>query len=57
MKRKTIEAISELLEEELGPSYWGEITLRVQRGKLVNISKEESIKIDALDTDSGTKFA
>ena len=53
MKRKTIEAISELLEEELGPSYWGEITLRIQRGKVVNIRKQESIKVENLDRESG----
>lgn len=56
MKAQTIKAISELLEE-LGSSFWGTITIRIQRGKLVNVVKEESIKIDDLDRDSGTKFA
>lgn len=56
MKTQTIKAISELLEK-LGPSFWGTITIRVQKGKLVNVVKEESIKIDDIDTDSGTKFA
>ena len=52
MKIQTIKAISELLEE-IGPSFWGAITIRIQKGKLVNVVKEESIKIDALDRDSG----
>ena len=56
MKTQSIEAISELLEE-LGPSFWGTITIRVQKGKLVNVVKEESIKLETRDTDSGTKFA
>ena len=56
MKTQTIEAISELLEK-LGPSFWGAITIRIQEGKLVNVVKEESLKIDAPDGESGTKFA
>ena len=56
MKTKTMKIISELLEE-VDPYFWGSITLRIQKGEVVNIRKEESIKVDALDTDSGTKFA
>ena len=56
MKRRTLKIISELLEE-VDHSFWGAITLRFQKGEVVNIKKEESIKIDALDRDSGTKFA
>ena len=40
-----------LLLEELDTSFWGSITLRIQRGELVNIVKEQSIKIDALAQD------
>ena len=46
MEKQTIKAISQLLKKELGPSYWGAITLRVQKGELVNIIKEQSIKIE-----------
>lgn len=56
MKTKTMKIISELLKE-VDPYFWGSITLRIQKGKVVNIKKEESIKVDDLDTDSGTKFA
>ena len=56
MKAKTIKAISELLQE-LDTSFWGAITIRIQEGKLVNVVKEESLKIDAPDGESGTKFA
>ena len=44
MKTQTIEAISELLKKELGPSYWGEITLRIQQGEVINILKAQTIK-------------
>ena len=57
MKKQTIKAISQLLKEELDSSYWGAITLRVQKGEVVNIVKEQSIKLETRDTDSGTKFA
>ena len=56
MKRKTMKIISELLEK-VDPSFWGSITLRIQKGEVVNIKKEESIKVETLDTGSGTKFA
>ena len=50
MKTRTIKEISQLLEE-LDTSFWGSITLRIQRGELVNVVKEQSIKIDALKQD------
>ena len=50
MKTRTIKEISQLLEE-LDTSFWGSITLRIQKGELVNIVKEQSIKIDALKHD------
>ena len=50
MKKRTIKEISQLLEE-LDTSFWGSITLRIQRGELVNVVKEQSIKIDALAQD------
>ena len=46
MKTQTIKDISQFLEE-LNPSFWGSITLRFQKGELLNIIKEESIKIEA----------
>ncbi len=46
MKTQTIKKISQLLEE-LDTSFWGSITLRIQRGELVNVVQEQSIKIDA----------
>ena len=46
MKTQTVEEIARLLRE-LDSSFWGAITLRVQKGELVNIIKEESIKIEA----------
>ena len=46
MKTQTVEEIARLLKE-LDNSFWGAITLRVQKGELVNIIKEESIKIEA----------
>ena len=57
MKAKTIKAISELLKVELGTSYWGAITLRIQQGELVNVVKEQSLKIETPDRGPGTKFA
>ena len=45
MKTQTIEEIARLLKE-LDTSFWGSITLRVQKGELVNIIKEESLKIE-----------
>ena len=50
MKTRTIKEISQLLEE-LDTSFWGSITLRIQRGELVNVVKEQSIKIDDLAQD------
>ena len=50
MKPQTIKEILQLLEE-LDSSYWGSITLRIQRGELVNVVKEQSLKIDALAQD------
>ena len=50
MKTQTIKEITQLLEE-LNPSFWGSITLRIQRGEVVNVVKEQSIKIDALAQD------
>ena len=50
MKIQTIKKVSQLLEE-LDPSFWGSITLRIQQGELINIVKEQSIKIDALAQD------
>ena len=50
MKTRTIEEIARLLKE-LDTSFWGSITLRIQKGELVNIVKEQSIKIDALAQD------
>lgn len=50
MKTQTIKEISQFLEE-LDTSFWGSITLRIQRGELINIVKEQSIKIDALKQD------
>ena len=47
MKTQVIKEVSQLLEE-LDTSFWGSITLRIQRGELVNIVKEQSLKIDAL---------
>ncbi len=46
MKTQTIKKISELLQN-LDTSFWGSITLRIQRGELVNVVQEQSIKIDA----------
>ena len=50
MTPQTVKKISQLLEE-LDTSFWGSITLRIQQGELVNIVKEQSIKIDALAQD------
>ena len=50
MKTQTIKEIARLLKE-LDTSFWGSITLRVQKGELVNVVKEQSIKIDALAQD------
>ena len=50
MKTQTIKKVSQLLDE-LDPSFWGSITLRIQRGEVVNVKKEQSIKIDALAQD------
>ena len=50
MKTQTIEEIERLLKE-LDTSFWGSVTLRIQQGELVNIVKEQSIKIDALAQD------
>ncbi len=50
MKKQTIKEIVRLLKE-LDPSFWGSITLRIQRGEVVNVKKEQSIKIDALAQD------
>ena len=46
MKTQTIEAISEILKKELGPSYWGKITLRIQQGEVTIICKAQTIKRD-----------
>lgn len=46
MKPQVIEAISELVKKELGPSYWGEIILRIQQGEVINICKAQTIKRD-----------
>ena len=46
MKTQTIKEIERLLKE-LDTSFWGSITLRIQRGEVVNVVKEQSIKIDA----------
>ena len=54
MKTQTIKKVSQLLEE-LDTYFWGSITLRIQRGELVNIVKEQSIKIDALAQDMHRK--
>ena len=54
--KTSLKVISELLAK-VDPSFWGSITLRFQKGEVVNIKKEESIKIDARDGESGTKFA
>ena len=45
MKTQTIKEIERLLKE-LNPSFWGSITLRIQRGEVVTVVKEQSIKID-----------
>ncbi|MCY3682314.1 MAG: hypothetical protein OXH16_13010 [Gemmatimonadetes bacterium] len=50
MKTQVIKEISQLLKE-LDTSFWGSITLRIQKGELINIVKEQSIKIDALKQD------
>lgn len=50
MKAQTVKKVSQLLEE-IDTSFWGSITLRIQKGELVNIVKEQSIKIDALKQD------
>ena len=50
MKTRKIKAISQLLEE-LDSSFWGSIKLRIQRGVVVNVKKEQSIKMDALAQD------
>ena len=50
MKTQTIKEIERLLKE-LDTSFWGSITLRIQRGEVVNVVKEQSIKIDALAQD------
>ena len=50
MKTQTIEEITRLLKE-LDTSFWGSVTLRIQRGEVVNVVKEQSIKIDALAQD------
>ena len=44
MKTQTIEEITRLLKE-LDTSFWGSVTLRIQRGEVVNVVKEQSIKI------------
>ena len=54
MKTQRIKEISQLLEE-LDSSFWGSITLRIQRGEVVNVKKEQSIKIDALAQDMHRK--
>ena len=36
MKTQTIEAISEILKKELGPSYWGEITFQARRSPIAS---------------------
>ena len=46
MKTRTIKEISQLLEQ-LDPPFWGSITLLFRKGELVNITKEESLKIEA----------
>ena len=51
MKTRTIKEISHDFLKELDPSFWGSITLRIQQGELINIVKEQSIKIDALAQD------
>ena len=43
--RKT-KKISQLVEE-LDPPFWGSIKLLFRKGKLVNITKEESLKVEA----------
>ena len=46
MKTRTIKEISQLLEE-LDPPFWGSIKLLFRKGELINITKEESLKIEA----------
>ena len=50
MKTRTVKEIARLLEE-LDTSFWGSITLRIKQGELVNVVKEQSIKIDVLSQD------
>ena len=50
MTPQTVKKISQLLEE-IDTSFWGSITIRIQKGELVNIVKEQSIKIDDLKQD------
>lgn len=50
MKTRTIKEVSQLLKE-LDTSFWGSITLRIQQGELINIVKEQNIKIDATEQD------
>ena len=54
METRRIKEISQLLEE-LDPSFWGSITLRIQRGEVVNVKKEQSIKIDRDNNNSQIK--
>ena len=54
MKTRTVKEISQLLEE-LDPSFWGSITLHIQRGEVVHLDKKQSIKIDALAQDMQRK--
>ena len=54
MKTQTIEEIKRFVKE-LDTSFWGSITLRFQRGELVNVVKEQSLKIDVLAQDAQKK--
>ena len=52
MKTQTIEAISKLLKG-VDPSFWGAIIIRIQKGEVVSIMKEQNLKIENLDRESG----
>lgn len=52
MKTQTIEAISKLLKG-VDPSFWGSIIIRIQKGEVVSIMKEQSLKIENIERDFG----
>ena len=54
MKTRTIKEISQLLEE-IDPPCWGSIKLLFRKGALVNITKEESRKIETSAQDMHRK--